>query len=193
MTEAAAEVPASDAPADAEREGGRRRGRGRQRREAREDGPTAEPFEAGDSQAPQDTVEVAPVAAAATEAVESAPAAPAEPPVAAPAAPITPEPAAAAAPAVAVMAAVEPFELPLDKLHSLAESAGLQWVNSDAERIRAAQEAMANEPKPSRVVRAPRPRVAVDEGPLVLVETRKDLSQMKLPFDAAGRANPAAH
>jgi ribonuclease E len=26
----------------------------------------------------------------------------------------------------------------------------------------------------------------VDEGPLVLVETRKDLSQMKLPFEAAG-------
>jgi ribonuclease E len=25
--------------------------------------------------------------------------------------------------------------------------------------------------------------VVVDEGPLVLVETRKDLSQLKLPFD----------
>jgi ribonuclease E len=25
--------------------------------------------------------------------------------------------------------------------------------------------------------------VVVDEGPLVLVETRKDLSQIKLPFD----------
>ena len=25
----------------------------------------------------------------------------------------------------------------------------------------------------------------VDDGPLVLVETRKDLSQMKLPFEAA--------
>lgn len=24
----------------------------------------------------------------------------------------------------------------------------------------------------------------IDEGPLVLVETRKDLSQLKLPFDA---------
>jgi len=27
--------------------------------------------------------------------------------------------------------------------------------------------------------------VVVDEGPLVLVETRKDLSQMKLPFETS--------
>jgi ribonuclease E len=27
--------------------------------------------------------------------------------------------------------------------------------------------------------------VLVDDGPLVLVETRKDLSQLKLPFDQA--------
>jgi ribonuclease E len=30
--------------------------------------------------------------------------------------------------------------------------------------------------------------VVVDEGPLVLVETRKDLSQMKLPFENAAEA-----
>jgi ribonuclease E len=34
--------------------------------------------------------------------------------------------------------------------------------------------------------------VAADEGPLVLVETRKDLSQLKLPFDQAGAAQPSA-
>ena len=27
------------------------------------------------------------------------------------------------------------------------------------------------------------PAIVIDEGPLVLVETRKDLSQIKLPFD----------
>ena len=32
----------------------------------------------------------------------------------------------------------------------------------------------------------------VDEGPLVLVETRKDLSQIRLPFENAG-TNAAAH
>ena len=67
---------------------------------------------------------------------------------------------------------------------------GRQSVNSDADKIRAAQEAMAAEPRPVRVPRVPRPVVIVDEGPLVLVETRKDLSQMQLPFEqqAGGRA-----
>jgi ribonuclease E len=59
-------------------------------------------------------------------------------------------------------------------------------VNSDAERILGVQQAMANEPKPVHVPRQPRPPVVVDEGPLVLVETRKDLSQMKLPFEQGG-------
>jgi ribonuclease E len=33
------------------------------------------------------------------------------------------------------------------------------------------------------VPRERKPVVVLDEGPLVLVETRKDLSQMKLPFE----------
>jgi ribonuclease E len=68
----------------------------------------------------------------------------------------------------------------------------LQWVNSDAEKIRAVQEAMANEPKPAHVPREPKPVVAVDEGPLVLVETRKDLAQIKLPFETAQGSHPQA-
>jgi ribonuclease E len=77
------------------------------------------------------------------------------------------------------------FELPTDALHSIAQGAGLQWVNSDTEKMRAAQAAMAAEPQPQpvRVPRAPKPVTAVDDGPLVLVETRKDLSQVKLPFE----------
>jgi ribonuclease E len=35
------------------------------------------------------------------------------------------------------------------------------------------------------VPRLPKPRVVLDEGPLVLVETRKDLSQVRMPFDQA--------
>jgi len=74
-------------------------------------------------------------------------------------------------------------------LQSLAGAVGLEWVNSDAEKIRVVQEAMAREPKPIHVPREPRPVVVVDEGPLVLVETRKDLSQYKLPFEAAASPN----
>ena len=84
------------------------------------------------------------------------------------------------------------FELPLADLNALASSAGLEWIHSDAARVSQAQEAIANAPKPMHVPRE-RPEVtAVDEGPLVLVETRKDLSQLKLPFDAAAAAAAAA-
>jgi ribonuclease E len=65
----------------------------------------------------------------------------------------------------------------------LAASAGLQWVNSDPEKIAAVQAAMAAEPAPIRVPREPRRHRLADEGPLVLVETKKDLSQLKLPFE----------
>jgi ribonuclease E len=82
---------------------------------------------------------------------------------------------------------VEAYTLPTDALQSLAHQAGLEWVNSDAEKIRTVQAAMAAEPVPIRVPREPRRHVLADDGPLVLVETRKDLSQLKLPFDQ-GRA-----
>ena len=156
-----------------EREGGRRRGRGRNRREGREaeggDRPLPATFEAGDepvAQPQEPQAMPAPVEAVADEA----PAASAAPVVAASAVPAAPVPA-------------EPFALPLDDLRALAASAGLEWVNSDAERILVVQQAMANEPRPVHVPRLPRPRVVIDDGPLVLVETRKDLSQLKLPFE----------
>ena len=75
-------------------------------------------------------------------------------------------------------------------LQTVAETAGLQWVNSDADKIRAVQAAMTAEPAVARVPRERKPLVALDDGPLVLVETRKDLSQFKLPFDAAEGAKP---
>src|SRR6185369_2299980 len=78
---------------------------------------------------------------------------------------------------------VRPFELPVTDLVQIAEGSGLQWVNSDAEKIAAAQAAMAAEPKPVRVPRERPPAIVIDEGPLVLVETRRDLTEMKLPFE----------
>lgn len=82
---------------------------------------------------------------------------------------------------------IAPFVLPLADLHALAEQAGLQWVGSDADKVAAAQAAIAAEPRPVHVPRVPKPPVVLDEGPLVLVETRKDLSQLKLPFDQQAR------
>ena len=85
-----------------------------------------------------------------------------------------------------------PYALPMDSLVAVAESAGLQWVNSDAAKIRSAQEAMASAPPAVRVAREIHRPEPADEGPLVLVETKKDLSQFKLPFERAGSDAPKA-
>lgn len=77
---------------------------------------------------------------------------------------------------------VQPYHLPVAELAQVAEGSGLQWVNSDAGKIAAAQAAIAAEPKPVHVPRERPPVVVVDEGPLVLVETRKDLRNLQLPF-----------
>jgi ribonuclease E len=162
--------------AGAERDGRRRGGRGRGRREPREAEVIAE----------ETAVETLPVAGEAEP--ESAPPALAVTthdllPHDVDAAPVAaPTPAVVAAPAVA-----RPFVLDADQLRDVAEGAGLQWVSSDAEKIRAVQEAMANEPKPIHVPRDPKPVALLDEGPLVLVETRKDLAQYKLPFETSAR------
>lgn len=107
-----------------------------------------------------------------------------------------PEPVVAvprhSAPVASAPERLDPFVLPTTDLQAVAEAAGLQWVSSDAEKIRAVQEAMANEPKPTHVPREPKPMVSIDEGPLVLVETRKDLTQFKLPFDTSQGAQPRA-
>jgi ribonuclease E len=79
----------------------------------------------------------------------------------------------------------EPFELPLAQLQAVAASSGLEWINSDADKIREVQEAMAREAPPPHVPRERPPLIRIDEGPLVLVETRKDLSQIKLPFETS--------
>ena len=125
--------------------------------------------------------------------VEAAPVA-AVIPAAAPVAPVVrvaPVAPAAVAPAAPVAAAsAEPFVLPMNSLQAVAESAGLQWVNSDADKIRAVQSAMAAEPAPAHVPRERKPVENADTGPLVLVETRKDLSQVKLPFETAQGSQP---
>ncbi|MBC7700815.1 Rne/Rng family ribonuclease [Aquabacterium sp.] len=192
---------------------GRRRGRGRDRnrRGERRDRPVGtEEAQTGIEPAPQPgltltlpspSADVGPFSLASSE-VYAAPAAtfsePVEdaPPVAlavapvaainvpAPfvAAPMLAEPVVVAAPAAP---RAEDFVLPMNDLNAIAQNAGLQWVNSDSDKVNAIREAIAIESKPAHVPRERPPTVIADEGPLVLVETRKDLNQIKLPFESA--------
>lgn len=84
------------------------------------------------------------------------------------------------------------FDLPTHELEQIADGAGLQWVQSDADKVRSVQQAIAAEPPPAHVPRERKPVVLADDGPLVLVETRKDLSELALPFErqAAALAQP---
>jgi len=113
-------------------------------------------------------------------------------PVAAEAVAVATAPSQARAPAPVAAAAttpsaglprVAPFALPIDALAQMAQQSGLNWVNSDAEKIRLAQDAIAAQPEAIHVPREIAAPVVVDEGPLVLVETKRDLRNLNLPFE----------
>jgi ribonuclease E len=102
-------------------------------------------------------------------------------------------PVLAAAPAAVIEAPAAPvetapvatrYQLPLGELDAVATQAGLVWVQSDAGKVAAVAASMAAEPKKVHVPRVIAPVTLPDHGPLVLVETRKDLADVKLPFDA---------
>ncbi|MDR2155412.1 MAG: Rne/Rng family ribonuclease [Burkholderiaceae bacterium] len=78
--------------------------------------------------------------------------------------------------------ATDRFELPTQELAQLASAAGLQWINSDPDKLATVQAAIAAEPKPIHMPRERSPLVTIDEGPLVMVETRKNLRELHLPF-----------
>ena len=101
--------------------------------------------------------------------------------------------AAAAAPAPAVslvqrMPLVTSYALPMEQMHQVASGSGLEWVNSNPERIAQVQAAIAAEPQAVHIPRERPAPVVIDEGPLVLVETKKDLRQMPMPFDDSSTA-----
>jgi ribonuclease E len=96
-------------------------------------------------------------------------------------APVPPAGASRKAPA-ATLPEVVAFTLPMAELTQIAEQSGLQWVNSDADKIATVQAAIAAEPARVHVPRERAPIVVADEGPLVLVETKKDLRNLSLPF-----------
>jgi ribonuclease E len=81
------------------------------------------------------------------------------------------------------MPKVTSYALPQDDLVQVAQGSGLQWVNTNAESVAKVQAAIAAE---AQVVHVPRERPApvnVEAGPLVLVETKRDLRNMTLPFE----------
>ena len=128
----------------------------------------------GDAQqAAGEQVLATPVAAPATDATATATA-----PAPAPAT------STAAAPVAGKrMPSIGSYTLAVDAMSAVAAGSGLTWVNSDADKIAQAQAAIAAEPKPIHVPRERVAAVVVDHGPLVLVETKRDLSQMAMPFD----------
>ncbi len=116
-------------------------------------------------------------------------------PVAAPVAVAAPSPVAAPVVAPAAVAAagsgmpkVQSYVLPKESLIEVAQGSGLQWVNSDPERVAAVQALIAAEPQPVHTPRERPAPVVVDAGPLILVETKKDLREMKLPMEESGQA-----
>ena len=78
---------------------------------------------------------------------------------------------------------MQSYDLPMQDLALVAQGSGLQWVNSDASKIAETQAAMALEIKPAHVPRERAPQAQASVEPLVLVETRRDLKNMTLPFE----------
>jgi ribonuclease E len=197
--------PRADESAEEGRDDGRRRRRGRGRN--REDAGDAAAAEAGaPTLAGEGVSDAAPVVAAVaaaavvTDAVAAAP----EPVVGVANVSNVTEPAVEPVTVPEVEVEVEVVETPaaersvaayvlqLDALAEVARGAGLEWVNSDADKVRTVQDAIARQPAPVRVPREPRPVVLIDEGPLILVETRRDLASLPLPFETPDAASAEA-
>jgi ribonuclease E len=96
-----------------------------------------------------------------------------------------PEAATASTAAKPGMPAIQTYNLPVDTLKQIAEQSGLAWVNSDNAKIAAVQAAIAAEPQPVHVPRERPAPVIMDDKPLVLVETKRDLRSLTLPFEEA--------
>ena len=161
-------------PRDARERGPRRERRARGADDTQQDRSQAgqQPLEGFSHPPVQEAAQVTPVAQQPERVAES---------VAAGA--LAPAPTAAAEPSAADLPKAPPFVLAVDELAQVAHSSGLNWVNSDAAKINAALAAIAAEPKAIHVPRERPPAVATDEGPLVLVETKRDLRDMRLPFE----------
>ena len=100
-------------------------------------------------------------------------------------APVQSEQANAPAPMAAAksMPKVSAFTLPIVQLQQVAQTSGLEWINSNPERVALIKTAIAAEPRPVHVPRERPAPLVLNEGPLILVETKRDLSQLHMPFE----------
>ncbi|MFM0225055.1 ribonuclease E/G [Paraburkholderia dipogonis] len=125
------------------------------------------------------TAAPAPVETAAPAAVVDAPAFQPAPqaeivepqPVVAAVAPVVEPAAVEPAPVAVAQQAPRQVAVSAEALQPVLEQAGLVWVNTDADKLRAAQEAAAQTAKPTRVVRERKPLPPLDSAPMQQVET----------------------
>ena len=75
------------------------------------------------------------------------------------------------------------YDLPLHDLAEVAKGSGLQWVNSNASKIAEAKAAIAAEVKPVHIPRERPAMATASDAALVLVETKRDLRGVTLPFE----------
>ena len=78
----------------------------------------------------------------------------------------------------------EPAQAPSEAVEAADVVVSTEGVVAPTE----AMEPVAAEPAAVRVPRVIRPVVLIDEGPLVLVETRRDLAGLQLPFERSQEA-----
>ena len=95
---------------------------------------------------------------------------------------VAPVAAAPAAVGKKALPAMPAFSLPTADLVALAQNSGLEWVGSNPDRVAAVQAAIAAEPVQVHVPRERPPVAELSNEPLVLVETKRDLRNMDLPF-----------
>jgi ribonuclease E len=191
--------PAQNADAAGQEAPRQRRSRDRYGRDRRPRGDAAATAESADTAAPEQATaapveEEAPVRSYFSRAADSAPIANATvsaetttSEVPAPAAPAVAAPAAESSHSTVVataMPSVAAYQLAVEQLATIAQGAGLEWIQSDAAKVAQAQAAIAAEPRQAHVPREPKPVAAMDDGPLVLVETKRDLRTVVLPFEA---------
>ena len=81
------------------------------------------------------------------------------------------------------MPKVSALTLPIVQLQQVAQTSGLEWINSNPERVALIKTAIAAEPRPVHVPRERPAPLVLNEGPLILVETKRDLSQLHMPFE----------
>lgn len=63
--------------------------------------------------------------------------------------------------------------LPIETLQSVLDNAGMTWVHTDSQKLRASQEEAARTVAAPRVPRERKPLPPIQHGPMILVETNR--------------------